>query len=145
MKGPLCLLTSAAMLLNVPPATLADEIGYTGLEVIWPGQEGHSKFRGHHVQEIQQCCLRRGYALAMIEADPYGTPDLKIEPVQIFKNPEEVFKSTIDKKEGILLGESKQGFHACAWDGSQMLDPNGFINNGDNFYVKEALLLTKLL
>lgn len=128
---PMCLLYAAAMVLGVKPAILLDEIGHDGLEVWWPTHTGNSQYRGHHIQEIIDCFLRRGFSLTCIEPEPVCAPDHFVDPRNCFLKSEAIGRvyRYLEQYSGILIS----GTHAVAWDTKQVYDPNGSIYSIDKF------------
>ena len=78
MKGPKCMLASAAMLFDCSIEEVEAFIGHDGLTVL----EG--RYKGIHIQEIQKFALCKGYALALYEP----TPMLDTGPVECWEFPE---------------------------------------------------------
>lgn len=136
------------MLLDEAPSVLCNEMGHNGQEIWWkiPGPEG---FRGHHIQEIQDCFLRRGKALAKIDLYPRSAPSTVPQAYRLvwtMQEAEERFEGIITNRPAILIGQAPftQVGHAVAWDGKQVYDPNGRVYEIDQFTIKEAWLVCDL-
>lgn len=141
---PLCLLYSAAMVLGVEPKVLKNEIGHSGLKIWWKFEQGNMRYRGHHIQEIIDCCIRRGRSLMLIDYLPNMSPRPGIKGRLIESSDDLInrFKNIIIGKLGILIGKSKSGInHACAWDGNKVYDPNGQIYKLNDFNIRECWIL----
>ena len=69
-----CLLYCAAMILEIGVNTLENMLSATGMEEWWPDRYGNQKFRGVHIQEIQDVFMFYGKALIPIEQFPYLAP-----------------------------------------------------------------------
>ena len=118
--GPTCLVTSFAMVLEVQPAELILEIGHDGTEEWWPGQ-----MRGHHIQELIDCCVRRGRAVTYIDPNPVTSPyDDERDEKSLFDafTAQDRFKNHLRDNVGVITTDA----HAVAWDGKVVLDPHGF-------------------
>jgi len=117
--GPFCLVASAAMILDTTVEELHHEISHDGTEEWWPGH-----MRGVHIQEIQDCCLRRGKCLYIIEREPMIAPNDAYEPKTYVIHQEDRFWLAIYRHRAILIKDN----HAVAWDGIVVHDPRGFTN-----------------
>lgn len=147
MPEPQCLLYSAAMVLDLDPEELIQEIGFTGLEVFWPELEKPYCYRGIHPQEIQDCCLVRNRCFVILEADsasgPHGGHPKKIRTEQ---QSLARIQAYLTGNTGILIGVNRLGNpHACAWDGSQVYDPNGQIYSIMHFSLQEFWMIKIIL
>jgi len=104
-KGKTCLLACASMLLDEEIETLIKEIGYSGEELVFNG------LRGIHIQEIQDCCLRRGFGLCLVEYDPSlgyrYTEDLTNIPANVVEK--SVFKNDFLKSRILCYLKSNLG------------------------------------
>lgn len=144
---PLCLLYSAAMLLSEDPKVLINEIGETGLKLWWIFEHGNMRYRGHHIQEIIDCCIRRNRSLMPIDYLPNMSPRPGIKPKLIgdYEKLKNRFYTIIKGRPGILIGKSKANInHACGWDGEKVYDPNGEIYSINDFNIMECWILTNL-
>ena len=143
-----CLLYSAAMILSVDPKILIDEIGHDGQDIWWPELKGCQQKRGHHIQEIQDCFIRRGKCLYPVELMPTIHTDSKFKPETIFKinNAMERFQIHIAYKTGILIGMNRYNkAHAVAWDGQRIFDPNGMSYGLEDFRIREIWLVGSMI
>jgi len=116
-----CLLQSIAYLLEEKEEDLAKELGHDGSIVLWPYVKHPFNQVGYHIQEINDLCLRRGKALVEIEYSPQSAPRGGYEPVRIYSNETERFRSIILNRSGLLITT----VHAMAWDGEKVWDPRG--------------------
>ena len=143
-----CLLYAGAMLLNEDPSILIKEIGHDGLERVWKDLHMPRCLRGFHIQEILDCCMRRGYGLMLVELLPRsGAQGSRLwRKVFVTDNiAHDRFAAAIEGRQGIFIGKAASGGnHAVAWDGENIYDPNGRIYGVDEFHFKEAWLLVKL-
>jgi len=151
MPNPNCLLYSAAMVMDVPPDEIIKMIGHDGQEVWWPDQFGNQRLRGIHDQEIVDVAFSFGWAVILIEPNPSLTPALNAPSREIYSHEEQVtrFKRFINQSVGVFKGRYiapgyVQGGHAVAWDGSKLLDPNGFCAPMDVFAVRTYLMFRKI-
>lgn len=142
---PQCLLYSLAMLLDETPEAIIKELGHDGMDVWWPEYDDQRRYRSHTMQEAQDVCITRGKALACIQACPTQAPDGRADIAKMtYEDNESRFLSILYCRPGMLIGESKGGGHACAWDGWNVYDPNGSIYDLNDFSIKECWLLTNL-
>ncbi len=138
MTSPQCLLYSAAMVLDVEPDTLINEIGHDGLEVWWPQFDDYRQYRSHNMQEIIDCFLRRGKGLAPIDACPMQSPDgSALLARETYVDGPARFMATIKGQRAILIGWT----HAWAWDGEDVYDPRGYFDVIDNLQLKSAWMM----
>ena len=134
--GPHCLLYSAAMLLDTHPDVLRGEIGYSGQEKWWPEAEKPlHRIRSFHIQEIVDCCLRRGFALTPIDYMPRMAPQGHEDQWLLMNTEEKLekrFQEHIHGHLGLFIGQKPNGPHAVAWNGHLVFDPTppkGYIYN----------------
>ena len=140
------MLYSAAMLLDTHPDVLVAEIGHDGTAIEFPSLSPPECYRGIHIQEVIDCCLRRGWGLTPIEPLPRSSPQGSLAWALVYKNPEPRFSEAVRGREGIILGKAENGGnHAFAWDGYMVYDPNGAKKRLQDIFVREVWLLTKLL
>ena len=138
MNRPLCLLYSAAMVLDVEPEILIEEIGHDGMRVVWGDLPQPRCYRSHHIQEIQDCAIRRGKFFAPVEANPLiGHPNT--QPISIYPpgKCEERMLTILHNRRAILIAPG----HAAAWDGESVYDPNGYKRDLESFPLLEAWIL----
>ena len=69
-----CLTYCTAMLLDLPIEIVENMIGHDGMEVLWPERSGNERYRGVHIQEIQDVFISYGKAIFPIEKFPYLAP-----------------------------------------------------------------------
>jgi len=144
-----CLLYSAAMLLGETPEQLIEEIGHDGHYPLWPELDIPLCYQGHHIQEIQDSCVVRGFALAPIELFPCMTPQGHPQLMKRLLEDEELasvrFATIIKERPGILIGMANTGTgHAVAWDGKIIYDPNGATYDLEQFIIRDCWILTAL-
>jgi hypothetical protein len=136
-----CLATSFAMVLDMPVQQVFEACGHDGMEIIFPTLHGAPKFRGFHIQEMVDLCLRRGYAMVEIEGKPIRREgnNTWVQP----GNWEERFRTQLAQTYGVLIGETFGRGHAVAWDGFShtLHDPAGQISIMETFSVRALLKL----
>jgi len=131
---PQCLLYSAAILLDVPPRRLIEEIGHDGMEIRWPELKAPGCYRSHHIQEIIDCFIRRGYVLVPIEREPVQAPCSGVPICYTYEHVKarDRFEGYFTKP-AIVIGKLTSTPHAWVYDGRESFyDPNGFITNKDD-------------
>lgn len=121
------------MLLDESPYVLLDELGSTGLELTRPGLPPPDCYRGHHIQEILDLCLRRDVYLTLVQPMP-TLPGKPPRPIYTSEEAEERFQRLVTGNPAILVGRN----HAVAWDGYSVYDPNGRIYKITQFGIREA-------
>ena len=130
-----CLPTAFAMALGVPVARLLEWTGHNGAEVLFPKLPPPACYRGHHIQELIEVCLRLGYGATPIELFPQIAPtegsifpDHLAEAV-FFQNSAEGnwrrFESAIATGKGVITGMGRNCAHAVAYDFDTISDPDG--------------------
>lgn len=141
-----CLLYAAAMVLDCSVDELIEEIGHDGMDVVWPQLIPPLCFQGHHIQEIIDCFVARGFGLMLVERECFQAPAEDVSPLQTFEHFEERFLHHVEGKEAIMVGrhKQKQCGHAWAWDGERCYDPNGFLAELKEYEVREAWIKTSL-
>src|SRR5262245_38829094 len=117
-----CLPTAFAIALDVSVRELIAEIGHDGSDIIFPDQPEPYSRRSFHIQEFISPCLKRDYALLIVEAVPTIHPDYPIQfPEGNAFRIIELMKEYI----GVLAGEHEGGKpHAMAWDKQHYYDPD---------------------
>jgi len=142
---PQCLLYAAAMLLDVPPLRLIEEIGHDGLRSAWPQLNAPLCYTSHHIQEIIDCFVARGFGLMNIEFDPHIASCPEVQEVRVFKEHEARFYHHLEDRNAILIGQHKSGSlrHAFAWDHTTetCYDPNGFMSKLEDYKILEAWIM----
>ncbi len=130
-----CVLCSLASVLRVKRDTLAQSMGTDGTEIILPDAEGKQKYKGVLLDEVVRYCVEIGVTCTPMSTAIYiDTPDgqeLILDEMELPEFEERYMKG----REGILFGKGKfDGYHAVAWDGENILDPNGYkyqlVDNG---------------
>ncbi len=153
-KGPDCLITALAMVLDEDVNILKAEIPYDPIIDWWTPEQVPNTLlrrRGYHIQEIIDCCLKRGYALCPIEIHPRMAPLGYDDLWKLMDKDRDKlnrrFLSIILNKKGIINGESKSGYpHTVAWDGENIHDPlDGVIKPLDSFRMRDCWILCSLL
>jgi hypothetical protein len=146
---PQCLLYAAAMLLDVPPLRLIEEIGHDGLRSAWPQLNAPLCYTSHHIQEIIDCFVARGLGLMNIEFDPHIASAPTVPERRVFKEYEARFQHHLEDNDAIIIGQYKDGSlrHACAWDHvtQTCYDPNGYLGNLADYRIMEAWLKVKMI
>lgn len=135
MNQPQCLLYSAAMLLDEEPDRLIHEIGHDGMEIRWPELKPPGCYRSHHIQEIMDCFIRRGYVLVPIEREPVQAPCDGVPICYAYEHDvaRDRFKGYFARP-AIVIGKFKGTPHAWAFDGKYTFyDPNGFTTNRNDY------------
>lgn len=138
-----CFIHSVAMILDTSVDILIAEIGHDGLSIDWPDQPIPYCYRGHHLQEALDCCIKRGYGLMNIEVRPAYS--YKHDgPVALLWEPEYGRSRLINLIKGRRAVISSPT-HSVAWDGTLVFDPNGKIYPiSDLINIVRALVLTRL-
>jgi hypothetical protein len=129
------------MVFDVDPDELIKEIGHDGQEIWWPEYNDARKYRGHSMQEIIDCGIRRKIGLIPIDAMPMQAPTGAL-PRLTYADCQDRFIGYIDGCYAIIVGQllgSEVG-HACAWDGSKLYDPNGVMNGLSDLSIRTAWL-----
>lgn len=166
----LCLVTSFAMILDVPVTELLAELGERWKSYAFPNLPQPYCFRGIHIQELVQIALARGYALTPVELMPAVAPPQPINPetqqpyanVLVYhgltmESNWHIFNRTIMTSTGFIVGNIAplptkliQRGHAVAYDHGTIYDPDGeaYLYSARhcedrNFYSKCAWRLDK--
>jgi hypothetical protein len=126
-KGPFCLATSCAMILDLTTEKVHDYIGHDGTEIWWPP----TGMRGVHIQEIKEICYFYNTLLYQVDRRPMSAPDEHTVPKPVYTEEfaEAIFKDSISARRAILITPG----HAVAWDGGQVYDPKGFIKSYEDY------------
>ena len=147
-SGPICTVTSMAMLLGTSIKELIQEIGHDGTAICWPEYKDSRQYRGHCIAEMQDCCLRRGRLLAPIFVNPYIAPDYDAQPMQVYERPWRRISEYM-KHDALVIGMlAKDTHHAvayCAGEGCYF-DPRGFKipREGMMMEIKEIYILCRI-
>jgi len=149
MDGPHCLLYAAAMVLDVSPHTIIQEVGHDGMEKTWPECPPPLCYRSFHIQEIIDCFVARSFGLMPIEYNPHSAPTDTVRPCGAYENYSDRFYHHIEEKEAILIGAHRKHSigHAWAWDGltETCYDPNGYLTKLDDYIINEAWVKVKMI
>ena len=120
-----CVLCSLASVLGVDRDTLAKSMGTDGSEIILPDAEGKDKYKGVLLDEVIRYCMELNITCTPV------SPEIYIEGIDVVLGKIELpeFETRFMRgRRGILLGRGKwHGYHAVAWDGENIHDPNGYI------------------
>lgn len=137
-KGDTCIIYALAMVLDIDPEVIIEEIGHDGQEIWYPEQVGCQQKRGIHIQELQTVCATRGKLLAPVEVMPRLGPEGRFiftEEAGILR-----FLFLINERSGIMISEN----HAYAWDGQILHDPaTGSPKQLTDIRIKECWLLAE--
>ena len=101
-----CLTYCCALLLDLPVEIVENMIGHDGMEVLWPERSGNEKYRGIHIQEIQDVFISYGKCLYCVEQFPYLSPVNDIRFASAVFSPEIAttrFYTRLIGREGILI------------------------------------------
>lgn len=122
-----CVPTSFAMVLGVSVADLVTEVGHNGGEQLPGGR------RGHHIQEMIDICLRRGYAVTPIEACPVSqTLSGNTYHILSIEQCQARLLDAIYSSRGVIEGMGTCCGHMVAYDHGRIYDPdNGECNYFD--------------
>lgn len=132
------------MLLDESVDDLIKELGHDGTAEWWPEFPVPYNYRGIHLQEIVDLCLKKGKALVPIELYPRTASQKDPLVGRLLWNHKTAlqrFGEMIHQQLGILIGEGLKGGHACAWDGHIVFDPNGRTYPITEFKVLECWIL----
>jgi len=137
--GPYCLVTSAAMVLDVTPDDIHHFIGHKGTDIWWPPHN----MRGIHIQEIQEYALSKGHCFWPYELDPKCAPGEGYEPKSILGTEARTFgfMMKLSKYKAILITDN----HAVAWDTKDVHDPKGFMASINDYKIREGWFLGKVI
>lgn len=143
-----CFITSFAIVLDTFPKTLMEEIGHDGSEIIFPSEQEPYGRRAFHPQELIAPCLRRGYAMVLVEALPVYSPPSTAEDFHplIFDCGNDIrLRELMNGNIGVLTGENASGNpHAIAWDGQKYYNTDGTIHETMDFSIREFFMLCKI-
>ena len=144
-----CLLFSLAMVLDADPQELIDEIGHDGRDIMFPEVIGTIRQRSFHIQEIIDCCWKRGRAVTPIDIAPCTAPDGHPELAREIWDREvarERIKKYLTGNVALLIGRtSHKGLgHACAWDGEKVYDPRGMICEIGETFINQAWIVSEI-
>jgi hypothetical protein len=125
-----CPLASFAMALDVDQASLVDEIGHDGSEIVFDWLDEPMCRRGFHLQELIDVAWRRGYATTQVELLPAVAPTRqraggsKFVIVRYDEGNFDRFDRLVRTNRGVLSGEGRRCLHAVAFDHGTVFDPD---------------------
>ncbi len=117
---PFCLPYAFAMVLGIKPKELLEEVGRPLF----------------HIQDMIDCCLRRGYAVTEIQA----VPQMCDKIIKLHLEHWERIWHIIHDRKCVLYDDT----HAVAWSGSMVYDPKGKIYGVVDFKIKGIYLISKI-
>jgi len=132
------------MILDIEPEKVVQELGHDGTLKIYPELPEPECFKGVHMQEITDVCVRMGARPVHIMAYPAGKNSFDADVWAVF--PDDVaqgrFSMYASMYSGIMLGVTASGaYHAVAWDTESAYDPKGFITPWPIFSITEGYFL----
>ncbi len=127
-----CLLSSAAMVLDIDRSELIKLIGHNGGKIVFAEMPEPANRQGFHIQEIVDIAVVHGYSVMAIEVLPCSTTDGKNNFDINIINPEKRLLEHMKGNPGIITGRGRRWQHAVAWDGEKVFDPIGHIYNFDD-------------
>jgi hypothetical protein len=142
MDKPSCLIYSAAMVLGCNPSEIILFLGTDGLVEWFPEAKGSKKFRGIHMQEIQDYAQsNQNSAFFPVDFNVALAPDPDT-PHKCIMNEEQATERMVSymrQYDGIIT-VSLSGVvqdHACAWNHKtqRVLDPRGHISLIDDYTI----------
>lgn len=136
-----CMLTSFAMVLDLSVKELTDELGHDGSVIIFPELPEPECRRTFHVQEFIVPCHKRGYALVSIEASPVLAANYAWYRLPVSCN----YETFMASYKGVVVGKATNHMHACAWDGHDLHDPEGYYSCLGNLAIREFLALLPIV
>lgn len=137
-----CFITSVAMVIEVPVDQLIEEVNeFQGINhkyVLHPGRDGSMKYRGHHMQDIVEPLIKRGWAIMQLFCKvpithmyPKGCPLCGGKGK--FRGQWHEYNLPMSLcKYGVLHYEG----HACAWINGKVYNPVGRI---EEFHTTKLL------
>lgn len=141
MNNHQCVLYSAAMLLDESPEVLVSEIGHDGLQIVHKDAPPPYNIKGITIQEILDCCVRRGLGLITYQAQPNTICQWGSVPV--YTNRQTKIKRLVEAMDchpGLIQNHN----HTMAWDGERVYDPNGRIYEIESVQIKSFFRLVQL-
>ena len=139
-NGPHCLVTSAAMCLDVDVGIIHKMIGCDGTQILW---QNPPRMRGIHIQEILDVALAYGKCFYPIEMYPEIAPDYYTESKRIYNDDlaHVRFLKSVYGKTAIFIVDG----HAVAYDGEKVYDPRGFNAGVGDYKIIEAWVMSDLI
>lgn len=137
-----CLATAFAMAFEMSLEELLIIIGHDGSEEIHPSLSEPYNRRSFHIQEMVDVAIK--FDLGIVQID--------LEPIHIIHDLTwsmgidcERMRKYLEKFTGVLVGIGTTGRpHAVAWDGVDILDPNGQVYNIKHFDIESFFIITKI-
>lgn len=139
-----CLPTSLAMCLGLPAKEVLSLLGDHGNEKLFPKLPDPACYRGWHIQEIVDLCLKLGYSITEVEMCPVfgaiGTSDTK-RLIPTYEMQLERMIQQIRGEVAILYVQGNWSRHAVAWDGYEVYDPKGKVAQLIDYQIYSAFLI----
>lgn len=123
-----CAVTSFAMALDVDVLELMQFIGHNGGQLMNADLAIPFCYRGHHLQELIECCLLKGYAVTPIEIMPAiktGGNEYLIDFGGGKAGNLQRFVYQVRTSVGVIEGKSGSSPHMLAYDHGTVYDPDG--------------------
>lgn len=140
-NGWTCLPTSFAMVLNMTLGEVYLIVGHDGSDIIWPDILEPDCRRNFHIQEMINLAYARGYAVTPFEALPNSAPYTFQKPHVIEYDVEKYMHDN----RGVLTGLNHQEKrHAVAWDGRNIIDPNGYNYSLEDFSLETFWMVSEI-
>lgn len=135
-----CLPTAFAILLSIDVQEIFDYIGHDGSEIIWSELKDPFKRRSFHIEELRRFCFARGIVLHEVDCEPAITVDYAL-PVDLEVVDQDKISKILHNHEAVFTGfAGKKHRHAVAWDGKQIIDPNGTKYGLEDFGIETIYL-----
>lgn len=136
-----CLPAAFATVTDSTLEEIYDFCGHDGSEIVWPQLYDPLRRRSFHIQEMTSFCLSKNFSVTTIARRFCCTQDLAPDEILVFDNDitNARFHDYLQHYYGVLIGEG----HAVAWDGHDILDPDGDIKHSyqfDYFFIVAKLL-----
>ncbi len=135
-----CLITSFAMILNIPVEEAIKMVGHDGIKI---DHEGNRLLKGYHVQEIIDLCISLEYSVTCIQAIP-ELEDFGL----VYKDGKSRLIDYLERFSGVLIGLAGTKRHAVAWNHEecQIYDPNNtiYIPTKDRFSIESFWIVIKM-
>lgn len=136
-----CLVTAFSMATDIDFNTFIEHIGHDGSEIIYPDLGEPFWRRSFHEQEVINVALLHGLSVTRIDRKPQSY----VDETHSFNLPNVYLKDYLEKYTGVLVGiGSKNTPHAVAWDGYNVIDPNGTIYKIANFRIWTFYIICKI-
>lgn len=136
-----CLPTAFSMAIGIDLEKIYALIGHRGDEIVFPDLAEPYCRRSFHIQEMIDVCLVHDYMVTPIERTPIS--EAKGQTYAVPQNDKRM-QFYITNYTGVLIGQGKAGTpHAVAWNGLEVLDPNGTSYKVWNFEINMFFLIAK--